>query len=177
MTADRLDAGAQWPEQTEPANTQRTEQPEQTQQTQQTEQTELEQPAQTAQTAQAQSEPAQTEQTEQTEQPDRGPADDAPRSEGASSEGAPMPLLDGDELQAVIRHWREIQAEFVDQPRRAMQDADSLVRDLIERVTRKLADEHDLLESRWSNEETVSTEELRQSLQRYRSFFERLLAA
>jgi molecular chaperone GrpE (heat shock protein) len=103
--------------------------------------------------------------------------EDAPRPAGAAAATGSTPLLEADDLQAVISRWREIQAEFVDQPRRAMQDADTLVRDVMERLTRKLAEEHDQLESRWSEDERASTEDLRQGLQLYRSFFERLLAA
>jgi hypothetical protein len=109
------------------------------------------------------------------------PAGDQPRPADSAADGAgdakPMALLGGDELQTVVSRWREIQAEFVDQPRRAMQDADALVSDLMERLTRTFSEERERLESRWSNDESVSTEDLRRGLQRYRSFFERLLAA
>lgn len=86
-------------------------------------------------------------------------------------------LLEADEMQAVVGRWREIQAEFVDEPRQAVQDADALVADLMQRLARTFASERDQLESRWAGGEGVSTEDLRQGLQRYRSFFERLLAA
>ena len=90
---------------------------------------------------------------------------------------ATVRLFQSDELQAVVRKWREIQAEFVDQPKRAMQEADELVSELMDRLTQTFAAQRDQLEARWSESETISTEELRQGLQRYRSFFERLLAA
>jgi hypothetical protein len=86
-------------------------------------------------------------------------------------------LIEGEELQGVITRWRDIQARFVDEPRSAVQDADALVADLMQRLARMFAVERDQLESRWTSGEDVSTEELRQGLQRYRSFFERLLAA
>jgi alkylhydroperoxidase family enzyme len=86
-------------------------------------------------------------------------------------------LLETDEMQAVVGRWREIQAEFVDEPRQAVQDADALVSDLMQRLARTFANERDQLESRWAGGDGVSTEDLRQGLQRYRSFFERLLAA
>jgi succinate dehydrogenase/fumarate reductase flavoprotein subunit len=109
------------------------------------------------------------------ERPTGGPGDQP--AAATSSDEAPARLLAADELQAVVSRWREIQAEFVDQPKRAMQDADALVSDLLDRLTRTFAEQREQLESRWSREETVSTEDLRQGLQRYRSFFERLLAA
>ncbi|SRR6266536_1413600 len=86
-------------------------------------------------------------------------------------------LLEGEELQGVISRWKEIQANFVDEPRSAVQDADALVADLMQRLARMFAAERDQLESRWASGEDVSTEDLRQGLRRYRSFFERLLAA
>ena len=86
-------------------------------------------------------------------------------------------LLEGEELQGVITRWRDIQARFVDEPRAAVQDADALVADLMQRLTRSLAAERHQLESRWTSREDVSTEDLRQGLLRYRSFFERLRAA
>ena len=86
-------------------------------------------------------------------------------------------LLADDELQIVVVRWKEIQAQFVDDPRSAVQDADALVADLMQRLARMFADERGQLESRWASGESVSTEDLRQGLRRYRSFFERLLAA
>ena len=87
------------------------------------------------------------------------------------------PLLEGEELQGVLTRWKEIQANFVDEPRSAVQEADALVADLMQHLARTFSDERALLESRWASGEEVSTEDLRQGLQRYRSFFERLLAA
>jgi hypothetical protein len=87
------------------------------------------------------------------------------------------PLLEDDELQNLLVQWKDIQAEFVDEPRRAVQDADALVTDLMQRLTRMFAGERDQIESSWADGDDGSTEELRRGLRRYRSFFERLLAA
>jgi hypothetical protein len=86
-------------------------------------------------------------------------------------------LLEGDEMQSMLAQWKDIQAEFVDEPRKAVQDADALVADLMQRLARMFASERDQLESQWSGGGQVSTEDLREGLRRYRSFFERLLAA
>jgi hypothetical protein len=86
-------------------------------------------------------------------------------------------LLDAGELQGVIGRWREIQAQFVDDPAEAVQQADALVADLMQRLARMFAGERAQLESRLASGESLSTEELRQGLQGYRTFFERLLAA
>ena len=87
------------------------------------------------------------------------------------------PLLADDELYVIRAQWKEIQSEFVDEPRTAIQEADALVADLMQRLAQTFATEREQLESGWSGGEDVSTEDLRRSLRRYRSFFERLLAA
>jgi hypothetical protein len=86
-------------------------------------------------------------------------------------------LLADDELQSILGRWKDIQAEFVDEPRTAVQDADALVAELMQRLAQTFASKRGQLESRWASGDDVSTEELRHGLRRYRSFFERLLAA
>jgi hypothetical protein len=86
-------------------------------------------------------------------------------------------LLEDGELQSMTMRWKDIQAEFVDEPREAVQEADALVAELMQRLAAMFADERAGLEERWAGGNRVSTEDLRQGLRRYRSFFERLLAA
>jgi hypothetical protein len=102
---------------------------------------------------------------------DNGFADQADDAEPRAT------LLNAEELSSVLSRWREVQARFVDEPRSAVQDADALVADLVQRLARMFAAERDQLESRWAGGADASTEDLRQGLLRYRSFFERLLAA
>ena len=73
--------------------------------------------------------------------------------------------------------WKDIQAEFVDEPTTAVREADALVAELMQRLATMFASERAGLENRWAGGNQVSTEELRQGLRLYRSFFERLLAA
>jgi hypothetical protein len=87
------------------------------------------------------------------------------------------PLLEDHELQSILARWKDIQAEFVDEPRKAVQGADALVAELMQRLAQMFASEREQLESRWAGGDDVSTEDLRRGLRRYRSFFERLLAA
>ena len=86
-------------------------------------------------------------------------------------------LLEDYELQSMTMRWKDIQAEFVDEPREAVQEADALVAELMQRLAAMFAGERAGLEERWAGGNRVSTEDLRQGLRRYRSFFERLLAA
>jgi hypothetical protein len=86
-------------------------------------------------------------------------------------------LLENHETQRILGQWKDIQTEFVDAPRKAVQDADALVAELMQRLAQTFASEREQLESQWAGGDDVSTEDLRQSLRLYRSFFERLLAA
>jgi hypothetical protein len=84
------------------------------------------------------------------------------------------PLLEGaDEFQT---RWEEIQVRFVDEPRGAVEDADALVATVMQRLAEGFASERERLEAQWGRGEDISTEDLRVALQRYRSFFQRLLA-
>jgi hypothetical protein len=87
------------------------------------------------------------------------------------------PLLSGDQTERFTSRWHEIQASFVDEPRHAVEDADTLVADLMQRLATSLSNERERLERQWDGGEDVSTEDLRVALTRYRSFFERLLEA
>ena len=86
-------------------------------------------------------------------------------------------LLEKHEMQRILGQWKEIQSDFVDEPRKSVQDADALVAELMQRLAQTSASEREQLESQWAGGDDVSTEDLRQSLRLYRSFFERLLAA
>jgi hypothetical protein len=95
----------------------------------------------------------------------------------AAESGARAMLLEDGELQDITMRWKDIQAEFVDEPKVAVREADALVADLMQRLAAMFAAERAELEDRWAGGSEVSTEDLRQGLRRYRSFFERLLAA
>jgi hypothetical protein len=86
-------------------------------------------------------------------------------------------LFGDDELTRFRGRWDEIQAGFVDEPRKAVTKADALVTDLVERITAGFSEARSDLESQWSQGEEASTEDLRVALTRYRAFFKRLLEA
>jgi hypothetical protein len=71
--------------------------------------------------------------------------------------------------------WRRIQADFVDDPERAVAEAHDLVGNLTTRIVERFEGQRHALEQRWSDGERVPTEELRVCLQSYRDFFGRLL--
>jgi hypothetical protein len=86
------------------------------------------------------------------------------------------PLLVEKDRQDLQRRWDQIQTAFVDQPRNAVHDADALVSSAIDRLSKGFADERSKLEQQWDKGDQVSTEDLRVALQRYRSFFQRMLS-
>ncbi|MFN2452306.1 MAG: hypothetical protein ABR541_08135 [Candidatus Dormibacteria bacterium] len=77
--------------------------------------------------------------------------------------------------QGFRNRWTEIQAAFVDEPRKAVEQADGLVAEVIQHLARSFAEERSSLERQWAGGNSVSTEDLRVSLQRYRQFFQTLL--
>jgi len=85
------------------------------------------------------------------------------------------PLFNHDEAETFRSRWIAIQGKFVDEPRQAVEEADQLVAETMKRLAEMFATEREGLESDWERGEDVSTEELRVTLQRYRSFFDRLL--
>jgi len=87
------------------------------------------------------------------------------------------PLFSPGEAQEFRVRWDAIQAGFVDEPRRAVEQADNLVAGTMKRLAEIFADERSKLEGQLDRGETaVSTENLRLALRRYRSFFGRLLS-
>lgn len=97
----------------------------------------------------------------------------APVHADASEHAALFPSGDMDNFRA---RWREVQGEFVDEPRHAVEEANQLVEQVIQRLTDVFSSERGKLEKEWGQGKDVSTEDLRQALRRYRSFFDRLLS-
>jgi hypothetical protein len=86
------------------------------------------------------------------------------------------PLFSPDEAKDLHARWDAIQVGFVDEPRQSVEQADNLVASAIKRLAEIFADERQRLEGQWTRGESVSTEDLRLALRRYRSFFGRLLS-
>ena len=86
-----------------------------------------------------------------------------------------MPLFSESEMGEFRSQWSKIQTGFVDEPRRTVEDADKLVAAVMQRLAEGFSNERSGLEKQWDRGDNVSTEDLRLALQRYRSFFDRLL--
>jgi hypothetical protein len=107
-------------------------------------------------------------------------AERAPVDAGAKTSTVPAaettPLFPNNELEELRNRWSGIQTAFVDEPRQAVEQADSLVASAMKRLAEVFAEERAKLEKQWDRGDNVSTEDLRIALQRYRSFFQRLLS-
>ncbi|HZQ95987.1 MAG TPA: hypothetical protein VFA67_13315 [Candidatus Sulfotelmatobacter sp.] len=97
---------------------------------------------------------------------------------GGQQSGSPesTSLFPANELEDLRTRWKEIQTGFVDEPRKAVEQADGLVASAMKRLAEVFAQERSGLEQQWDRGDNVSTEDLRVALQRYRSFFDRLLS-
>jgi hypothetical protein len=97
---------------------------------------------------------------------------DMPR---AQDDDRAVAMYSDDQLHDFRTRWDQIQAGFVDEPRGAVERADGLVADAISKLAEGFARTRAELEEQWKRGDQVSTEDLRQALRHYRSFFTRLL--
>lgn len=93
----------------------------------------------------------------------------------AAAVSEPMPLFSESEMEYFRSQWSKVQTGFVDEPRQTVEDADKLVATVMQRLAEGFTNERSGLEKQWDRGDNVSTEDLRVALQRYRSFFDRLL--
>jgi hypothetical protein len=121
-------------------------------------------PTSTADLARAASEPREPE-----PEPDAG-------AEPADDDGGRAALFEEADASDYRSRWQSVQTDFVDDPRQAVQNADALVAELMQRLAETFAGERSELEAQWDRGGQVSTEDLRVAMQRYRSFFDRLLS-
>ena len=119
---------------------------------------------------------SETEESDETiSRPDADPVEtDLTTSTAKPTEPALLP----DEGRAEYQErWTSIQTKFIDEPKVCVQEADSLVAEVIQQLAANFAEQRKTLEQQWGSGGEASTEDLRQALQHYRSFFQRLLAA
>ena len=100
-------------------------------------------------------------------------ATERPRADETKAHNA-APLFAAKDAEGYRARWQDVQARFVDAPRESVEAADTLVAEVIKATV--FADQQKQLESAIEREGKLSTEELRIALQRYRSFFDRLLS-
>jgi hypothetical protein len=85
-------------------------------------------------------------------------------------------LLKEEEIEQMRSHWQDIQADFVENPRTSVEEADHFLDELIGKIAEGFAGRRSTLARSWNDGEgdDLSTEKLRQVLQEYRTFFDRL---
>lgn len=102
--------------------------------------------------------------TDQTEQVGQAPA--------AHTDAASLFSQDSDDVR---RRWQEVQAGFVDDPRDAVERADSLLDEITTSFRSALEARSSDLQGRWKNTDKNDTEDLRTALRDYRATLEQLL--
>jgi hypothetical protein len=104
--------------------------------------------------------------------PDQTRTDDR-RSDSATEQRAT--LIPPDRAESFNSRWTELKGQFVDEPRAAVRGANELVGQVLDELEELFRRQRDELEQGLDSEQTT-TEDLRQALGRYRSFFDRLLS-
>lgn len=97
-------------------------------------------------------------------------------NKAADSNGhANVTLIARDKAESYRTRWNEVKGEFVDEPRSAVRGANELVGEVLDELEQLFRRQRDELERGLDSDDT-STEDLRQALGNYRSFFDRLLS-
>ena len=104
------------------------------------------------------------------------PTADQPARPAQTKEETPTPLFAADAAESFRSRWQDIQTSFIDEPTRAVEQADSLVAEIMQQLAKTFAAERAQLEEQGEHGKDVSTEDLRIALRHYRSFFDRLLS-
>lgn len=107
-----------------------------------------------------------------TDVPSVGQGEPPARPAGA---GVPVTLLAPEQVRDFQARLNVLKGEFVDEPRRAVRQADDLVGEVLDELEQLFRDQRGELE-RGLDDERTSTEDLRVAFCRYRSFFDRLLS-
>lgn len=85
------------------------------------------------------------------------------------------PLIPADRSAEYRSRWDAVKGQFVDDPRSAVQNANTMVGEILDDLEELFRRQRSDLEQGLNDEQT-STEDLRLALRRYRSFFDRLLS-
>ncbi|MTK04515.1 hypothetical protein [Micromonospora sp. CP22] len=98
---------------------------------------------------------------------------------GTATSGATVPagaatLFDDATAQGFRDRWRDVQLRFVDDPRAAAGEAQSLVEEAMQALSAALAEHRNKLGS-WQESDSSDTEQLRVAVREYRDFLDRVL--
>jgi hypothetical protein len=95
--------------------------------------------------------------------------------ETASPEPSDAHLVSKNDARQFRTRWSDIQASFIDEPWRAVEQADALVSDLMGQLAQNFAQTRSRLGDLRNRKSSAETEELRQVLRRYQALFDRLV--
>ncbi|MFF5175024.1 hypothetical protein ACFY3U_20630 [Micromonospora sp. NPDC000089] len=98
----------------------------------------------------------------------------AARPTGAAVPRDAATLFEDDAAQAFRDRWRDVQLHFVDDPRAAVGEAQSLVEEAISALSEALAAQKEKLGG-WQGAGEADTEQLRVAVRQYRDFLDRVL--
>lgn len=93
----------------------------------------------------------------------------------AGEEDDGVPFWGKGQIDDLRSRWTDIQTGFVDEPRKAVQQADQLLETTIQSLTDNFTNRRSALQRDWQRSNDLSTEDLRVAMKRYRSFLEGLL--
>ena len=82
-------------------------------------------------------------------------------------------MVEPDELR---RRWESVQASFVDDPRRAVEQADGIVSAAVAALQAHIEQRREDLAETWRDGEQASTDTLLTAFQRYRDLFDGVLS-
>ncbi|MBX7265484.1 hypothetical protein KIF24_05120 [Micromonospora sp. Llam7] len=103
--------------------------------------------------------------------------DAEPRNDGTPEAAVPAgaaTLFDDGTAQGFRDRWRDVQLRFVDDPRAAAGEAQSLVDEAMQALSAALAEHKDKLGG-WQQASSTDTERLRMAVREYRDFLDRVL--
>jgi hypothetical protein len=103
----------------------------------------------------------------------RAETSDDPQADNGARQ--PTTLIPPERAESYNSRWNELKSEFVDEPRGAVRGANELVGEVLDELEELFRSQRADLEHGLDSEQTT-TEDLRQALGRYRSFFDRLLS-
>jgi hypothetical protein len=126
----------------------------------------------TADLAAASQQRAQTDRSAREEQRQPRPSD----ANAAKREEELAALFVPDAANGFRSRWDAVQIGFVDDPARAVREADELVAQVMKSLADSFAGERARFEDEVKQAGNASTETMRVALRRYRSFFQRLLS-
>jgi hypothetical protein len=102
-------------------------------------------------------------------------AQQEPVATGSAQQETRTKLFEEHEAEQFRTQWREVQAGFVDEPRSAVREADSLVGKMLDDLKRHIDEQKRALNGDWDSD-GKDTEELRLAFQRYRGLFDQILS-